>query len=141
MMDISEKNNRSYTNGEITVYWLPKFCIHSGECFTQLPKVFQPQRRPWIDLSAAKTQDIINTVNECPTDALTYKYNNAIEIENNEEKASVKITCKKNGPFIVRGRIELFDYDGNVIQTNENTALCSCGKTRKPPFCDGAHSK
>ena len=68
-------NNREYSNKDITVYWKPKKCVHAGICFRELRKVFNPTRRPWFDLSQGKTNEIIDIVNRCPTDALTFKYN------------------------------------------------------------------
>lgn len=138
-MDISEKSNRSYTNGEITVYWQPKLCIHAGECFTQLPNVFKPQHRPWVDLSAASTEEIISTVNACPTDALTYKYNRDLKGYENKKEAPVKISYSENGPYIIKGDIELIDSHGNLKETKKTTALCSCGKSKRKPYCDGSH--
>ena len=74
-----DKNNREYTNGEITVYWKPSLCCHSGICYTELVDVFDPRKRPWIDMKGADTAAIINTVGNCPTDALKFKYNKDIE--------------------------------------------------------------
>jgi len=60
-----------YTNGEITVLWKPALCIHSGICFKGLAPVFDPRRRPWIDMSQADTQTIIEQVKKCPSGALS----------------------------------------------------------------------
>ena len=60
-----------YSNGEITVAWKPDVCIHSGICFRGLAEVFDPSSRPWIDMSKAETQRIIEQVKKCPSRALS----------------------------------------------------------------------
>ncbi len=60
-----------YSNGEITVVWKPGICIHSGICFKGLDKVFDPRRKPWIDLSKSDSQKIIEQVRKCPSGALS----------------------------------------------------------------------
>ena len=46
---------REYRNDEIVVYWEPKLCIHTGNCFRGLPMVFQPQVRPWVLVNAGSS--------------------------------------------------------------------------------------
>jgi len=65
-----------YSNGEVTVVWKPALCIHSGICFKGLPGVFDPRRKPWIDVSQADTTAIIEQVKKCPSGALSYVMNN-----------------------------------------------------------------
>ena len=60
-----------YTNGEVTVIWRPHVCVHSGVCSRGLPKVFDPRRRPWIDIQAASTEEITHQVRHCPSGALS----------------------------------------------------------------------
>lgn len=60
-----------YTNGDITVLWKPNVCIHSGICFKGLAEVFDPRRRPWIDMSRAETERIIEQVKKCPSGAIS----------------------------------------------------------------------
>ncbi len=75
------ENQKEYSNDEITVIWKSELCIHSGNCVRGLAKVFNPKDRPWIKVYSATTDEIIQTVNNCPSGALTYKRNN-----NNPEK-------------------------------------------------------
>jgi CDGSH-type Zn-finger protein len=52
----------------------------------------------------------------------------------------VRITAYRDGPFLVRGPVELLDQDGEPIDAGRGTiALCRCGKSRLRPFCDGTH--
>jgi len=55
--------------------------------------------------------------------------------------SDVSIRCRKNGPLIVTGDVTLTDHEGNALDTSgrENIALCRCGATNNPPFCDGTH--
>lgn len=60
-----------YTNGEITILWQPEVCIHSGICFRGLAEVFDPRRKPWIDMSRAENDKMIEQVKKCPSGALS----------------------------------------------------------------------
>jgi CDGSH-type Zn-finger protein len=56
--------------------------------------------------------------------------------------SEVKVTILDNGPFLVKGSIELMDAGGNQVATQgDQVALCRCGASVKKPFCDGTHSK
>lgn len=65
------KEVHEYSNGDITVVWKPKICIHSGICARGLGKVFDPKRIPWVDLSQAETDEIVAQVEQCPSGALS----------------------------------------------------------------------
>ena len=60
-----------YSNPEITVRWDQSKCIHAGVCYTELGKVFNPLRRPCIDVDQASAEEIMKVVEKCPTGALT----------------------------------------------------------------------
>ena len=56
--------------------------------------------------------------------------------------SAVQINVTENGPYMVKGPIELFDAAGNPVATKgEATFLCRCGGSSNKPFCDGTHSK
>lgn len=144
-----DENNRQYSNGEITIYWKPKKCIHATTCYTQLNEVFNPRKRPWVDMSGSTSDKIIDIVNRCPTDALTYRYNKDIEAEMTEgikdapkvEDKPVEIQIMKDGPIVVTGKITLKDSDGKEYKTYSITSFCRCGASNNMPFCDGTHRK
>jgi uncharacterized Fe-S cluster protein YjdI len=62
---------KRYSNGEITIVWQPTLCIHSGNCARGLPLVFNPRRRPWIEVTSATTDEIVAQVAKCPSGALS----------------------------------------------------------------------
>ena len=73
--------------------------------------------------------------------------------ESNGKDFEIKVT--KNGPYIVTGRVPLFeqiivvDIDGVPVQwgmgkkfpSQEKCGLCRCGESKNKPFCDGTHVK
>jgi len=68
-----------YENEEITVLWRPEFCQHSTRCWTQLPLVFKPSLRKWIDPNGASAERIREQVARCPSGALVFMYNDKKE--------------------------------------------------------------
>ena len=64
-----------YPNAEITIIWQPSLCRHSGICVQMLPQVYYPAERPWIKPFNAATEQLINQINNCPSGALSYKFN------------------------------------------------------------------
>ncbi len=141
---------REYSNDEITVTWQPHLCIHATVCFTQLPKVFRPSKRPWVRLSEGHTEEIINTVDACPTDALTWRWNKKQESDTNqtdnnmtnqENKSNAEATVIKNGPLKLPKDIKLINAEGEEINPGKDKFICRCGHSQNKPFCDGSHAK
>jgi uncharacterized Fe-S cluster protein YjdI len=65
-------NTHKYSNGEITIIWQPNICIHSGICAKGLIEVFDPRRKPWIDMSLSDSETIKVQIKKCPSGALSY---------------------------------------------------------------------
>jgi uncharacterized Fe-S cluster protein YjdI len=62
---------KKYSNGEVTVVWQPSLCEHTGICFRGLPQVFDPRKRPWVNIGGSGTDSIIHQVKKCPSGALS----------------------------------------------------------------------
>lgn len=63
---------REYATRQITVQWYADRCIHSGNCVRALPLVFNPRRRPWVNVEAGDADAIERAVLRCPSGALQY---------------------------------------------------------------------
>ncbi len=132
--------HKEYTNGEVTVVWQPRKCIHSENCFHGLPKVFKPKEKPWIDTSGALSSEIINQVNKCPSGALS-AYLNSEGPKQEETMSKIKIQIFENGPLRVSGELEITHKDGSTEVKESGASLCRCGHSAKKPYCDGSHKK
>lgn len=155
--------SRKYKNDEITVFWKPDACIHASYCYRELIEVFDPARRPWVDMEGSATERIIEVVNMCPTEALSWKWN---EEERNktvgkdqlnhvrfrrpelmaadvseEPENSLSVKIMPDGPIIIKGDFTL-RYSGHCKDVkNGIISICRCGSSNQLPFCDGSHRK
>ena len=64
---------KEYSNGEVSILWEAKKCIHSGICVKTLPNVYQPKEKPWIKIENASSEELIHQVSLCPSGALSIK--------------------------------------------------------------------
>jgi uncharacterized Fe-S cluster protein YjdI len=136
-----EKKN--YTNGEVTIVWQPKMCIHSAKCWrgeNALPEVFNPMEKPWINPNGASTERIIEQVKACPSGAISFYMNNNLEKSERIISETIAETIP-NGPLLIYGNISVKDSEGNQTQKSKVTAFCRCGASGNKPYCDGSHAK
>ena len=142
---------KEYKNKDIIVYWYPEQCAHPGTCLRLLPEVFCVSRRPWVNVDAAPPEEIIHCIDRCPSGALRYSLPEGSRVDPELMKgvgsvddmknapSAVKVKVIKNGPYLVEGATQLVCSDGTPIYAGSGLALCSCGCTQNPPFCDGSH--
>ena len=126
----------TYDKGDLTVTWQPAICIHSKRCWHNLPAVFNPAKRPWINTDGATAEQIIAQVKQCPSGALSNELSgkrvmdeeDAIEPKPaNEMPAPIKIECLKNGPLLVSGSMLVKKSDGTESIKEGAVAFCRCG--------------
>jgi CDGSH-type Zn-finger protein/uncharacterized Fe-S cluster protein YjdI len=132
-------SRRVYANAAIEVHWEPRLCIHTRNCVRALPRVFDPEARPWVDVEAADPDRVAETVLTCPTGALHFRRLDGGAQERAAEPTSVE--PRPNGPLFVRGRVRIVDADGRLIREDTRVALCRCGASGNKPFCDGSHRR
>jgi uncharacterized Fe-S cluster protein YjdI len=138
---------KEYSNGEVTIVWQPDLCIHATHCWKQLPQVFDPKKRPWVNAQGANTERIIEQVKKCPSGALGCYMNDEKKSESEKKETGEKelkwipVTIIENGPLYVFGDVKIKDKDGKEIICEEKTAFCRCGASQNKPFCDGSHVK
>ncbi len=125
---------KEYSREDVTVVWQPELCIHSTICAKGLPQVFDPNRRPWVDMSQAESEAIVNQVNQCPSGALSIK-----KFTEASSKPQVNVRLMSGGPAVVKGPVEVIDESGEA-HLKENVAFCRCTKSQKFPYCDGSHN-
>lgn len=159
---MSNPNDRQYTNGEITVFWKPSKCIHATTCFRELLDVYNPRKRPWVNMNGASTEKIIEVTDKCPTQAIYWKYNKdlteeekagnfrgqgaeeevnpeTIHEEKGKKEAEASLSIMPNGPVLIEGDFKVIGSDGKEIKTMVMTSFCRCGHSKSQPFCDGTH--
>ncbi len=62
-----------YTEGDLTVTFDPRLCVHSAECVRGLPSVFDVSMRPWVNLKGGDAGRIVEQVKACPSGALQFR--------------------------------------------------------------------
>jgi len=125
-----------YRGRDIEVSFDLDLCIHVAECLRGEPRVFQLNRRPWIQPDAAGADDAAEVVRRCPSGALLYHRLDGRQDE--DPVAPARVTPIRNGPLLVTGKIEVRHEDGTV-ETLPRATLCRCGQSNHKPFCDNQH--
>jgi uncharacterized Fe-S cluster protein YjdI len=65
------KETIRYSKEDITVIWKPDICTHSAVCVKGLHQVFNPTKRPWVNMDGAELEAIVAQVGKCPSGALS----------------------------------------------------------------------
>ena len=155
---MDDPRNRQYTNGDVTVFWIPAKCIHATTCFRELIEVFNPGRRPWVNMEGAPTRKIVEVVNKCPTQALIWKNNEDLTEEElkaqrhvvakeetprslSKSEGPTSIRIMKYGPIVVERNFTILGSDDKELKPTTMTSFCRCGASLNMPYCDGTHRK
>lgn len=57
----------------------------------------------------------------------------------NDEAKVPTLRIKPNGAIRVNGTIDFVDENGAVVDTKSDFSICTCGRSKEAPICDGSH--
>jgi len=127
----------NYVGKEITIHDNRGICSHVGFCTESLPSVFKLGEEPWIDPNGASEDEIITTIEKCPSGALSYSLEG---VEHRDQEREPLVTVSNDGPYFVTGGIQIVGHENRAEEvSNEHCTLCRCGSSKNKPFCDGTH--
>ncbi len=126
-----------FTGEKIDVTWDGVLCIHIAECGRARGELFIGGRKPWCQPDLVAGDETISVVERCPSGALTY----TLKDQSAEEKPETgnTVTVSYNGPYFVRGDLEIESVSDDFTGVKYRAALCRCGLSKNKPFCDNSH--
>ena len=134
--DDTQNRRMSYIGKRITIHDNRGICAHAGFCTGRLESVFRIGQEPWIDADGASAEEIIETINKCPSGALSYSIDT---VEYRDQEREPMVTIADDGPYAITGGIELIGVTFGDGASKEHYTLCRCGASKNKPFCDGSH--
>ena len=134
------KRLQAYEAPGITVTYDPNVCVHAAECVRGLPEVFDPTEQRWIRPERATPEQVEQAVARCPTGALRAIRPAGAEAPPAAQPVQVVVRLRAHGPLLVSGPVRIETEAGEVLLEADKAALCRCGGTGNPPFCDGSHA-
>ena len=133
-MDNLKKENKkqryiTYKNDDIKVFWNPKLCQHAAKCFQGNREVFNPNQKPWVDLSKAPAKEIAAIIDKCPSKALLYELKDPISVV--FEESLNRSAAYKNGNLIGECEFVVNDNKWNIVHTGVRPAFEGQGIARR----------
>lgn len=137
-VEIKEEVIQEYAGKELSITFNRSICAGAAHCVAALPKVFSSEgSTDWIHPDQGDKKDIIQTIQNCPSGALSFSIDGETTID---EKNGGKITIVKDGPYNVEG----VDFERQPQVTNlchSKYTLCRCGHSKNKPYCDYSHAE
>jgi CDGSH-type Zn-finger protein len=132
----TKDENRDYVGKAIIIHDNRGLCAHAGVCTDRLSSVWRMGVKPWIDADGASPEAIIETIEACPSGALSYTIDDVAHRDCDNPPA---VHLANNGPYAVTGGIILEGVEFGDGVSREHYTLCRCGASKNKPFCDGSH--
>lgn len=126
---------RTWKGADVDVTYDARLCLHVGECGRADNALFVGGRQSWCDPDAVDVDVVMDTINRCPTGALTAHRHDGGPDE--APAASNTVHIANNGPLYIRGDLRIGDDDA----PRHRVALCRCGASKNKPYCDNSHER
>lgn len=134
---MSDKKIYEFPGEKVNVSWDGRLCIHVSECGQAKGDLFVAGRQPWCQPDLANVNDVKEVVERCPTGALAYQVKDGSHPETADTENTLIVTS--NGPYYVRGDLEIEGVTDDMPGAKCRAALCRCGLSQNKPFCDNSH--
>ena len=128
-----------YDGSRRKITWDGRLCIHAEECARSEGPLFETGRKPWAQPDLVDEESADEIVARCPTGALVSTSPDGVPVERTSPENTV--TVLPNGPFLVRGNLDILGAPEDMPGIKHRAALCRCGLSRSKPFCDNSHIK
>lgn len=123
-----------YRGSGVTLTDIPALCAGTGFCGTRYTTV-------WKMIEKVTDPEVLTRLREmvrnCPSGRLVLQVDD--EEEPDEPQYKPSIAAVPNGPFWVRGDIEILSEDGQAYPSQNRVTLCRCGASNNKPYCDSTH--
>ena len=127
-----EENAKVYSGIEgVELLQDPILCVGAGFCHARQYVDKMVKKKSTLNIALQQTYD-------CPGGSILIKINGEPQ-EPQFEKSISATSIPSSGPLWVKGGIPVESSDGYTYEVRNRVTLCSCGKSKNKPFCDGAH--
>jgi CDGSH-type Zn-finger protein/uncharacterized Fe-S cluster protein YjdI len=134
---MSDKEIYTFPGEKVNVSWDGRVCIHVAECGQAKGDLFVGGRQPWCQPDLVSVNDVKEVVERCPSGALVYQVKDESEPETADAENTISVIY--NGPYYVRGDLDIEDATDDMPGAKCRAALCRCGLSMNKPFCDNSH--
>ena len=134
-----KKSPKSYGGDGFVVVYDSSRCVHAAECVRCAPDVFDPAKRPWIQLDGVTGLRLSTIVDRCPSGALSIVGEDGRSLLPKPDVNSIDVAA--DGPLECRGVVRVQRMDGEEILSDTRLTLCRCGQSKNKPFCDNTHAE
>jgi len=121
-------------NNEIKLKQDFSLCVRAGFCHGKSHVDKNIEKKETLGTALQQTYD-------CPGGSLLILIDKEKKEPKFEKCISATTTPSKTGPLFVKGGIPVHSSDGYVYEVRNRVALCTCGKSKNKPFCDGMHNR
>ena len=136
---MSDKEKYDFPGSKIDVEWDGRLCIHIAECGRSKGDLFVGGRKPWCQPDLVDLEEVIDVVERCPSGSLAYKVKGQSLEESPDGENTIAVTY--NGPYFVRGDLDIEKSPTDMQGIKFRAALCRCGNSKNKPYCDNSHEK
>jgi CDGSH-type Zn-finger protein len=139
----SSERQEAFPGGkQIVVRHDDYLCMESGFCGTRWATI---QQLILLTEETGARSQVIAMVERCPSGSLVYRLQEEERDIEPDLPRRIAFTTdilsegEVRGAYWVTGGIPIRRSDGKPFEVRNRVTLCSCGRSKKKPLCDGAH--